>query len=723
MRAVEPTSTGYATNPDDGVRIFYEVFGPEDAGRTVVFVPAWNLAHSAIWRMQVPYFAQQGFRVIKYDPRGNGGSDRPSSGYRTEDFTKDLAAVVDEIEIEKFDLIGLSAGGRWAIQFASEQPDRVRHLIVIGPGVLLSGSPRWDLTEFFAEHEDESEGWRRFNANYWQRDFDGFLDWFIPLPFSEPHSTHAIELGKSWAKETTVDKLIACVCDGATPRMAEYAAGVRCPTLFIHGEFDALVPLERSFELQKVIKQAKVIVIEGGGHAPNGKDAVKVNLLIHDFIGRELPARSTWTRGYARTTKRALWVSSPVGLGHIQRDLEVARELRKIIPDLEIDWLAQHPVTAVLEASGERIHPASESMSGESAHIESWVSGDHELDVFESVRDMDEILLANFHIFLDAAREGCYDLWVCDEAWDVDHFLHENPELKSAPFAWLTDVIGFLPAYDDERQAFLTADHNLEMIEHIERYPWVQDVRIFIGNAEDIVPGTFGEGLPVIRDWAARHYDFNGYIRYVDPDALEPQPALRERYGFGPDEQVVVAAVGGSGVGAGLLQRILAGYPAMRERIPDLRLVVVAGPRIDPAELPQVEGVDCLGYVHNLYEMFAAADAALVQGGLSTTMELVGLQKPFLYFPITNHFEQNIHVAHRLGNYGVPDLARVPFDRATPDETASRLAQLLDNPPTYRQVESSGARKAAEKIAVLIQDSDSLSIPAVPKPVSVAAGG
>ncbi|MCP6769521.1 hypothetical protein NL529_32210, partial [Klebsiella pneumoniae] len=62
---------------------------------------------------------------------------------------------------------------------------------------------------------------------------------------------------------------------------------------------------------------------------------------------------TTWTRALARRLL-ALYLSSPIGLGHAQRDAAIADELRKLHPDLEIDWLAQHPVTAVLEARGER---------------------------------------------------------------------------------------------------------------------------------------------------------------------------------------------------------------------------------------------------------------------------------------------------------------------------------------------------------------------------------
>ena len=89
----------------------------------------------------------------------------------------------------------------------------------------------------------------------------------------------------------------------------------------------------------------------------HARDPVKVNLLLRDFIKPAPPPRR-WVRGKSRR-KRALYISSPIGLGHAQRDVAIADELRKLHPDLEIDWLAQHPVTRVLEAAGERIHPAS----------------------------------------------------------------------------------------------------------------------------------------------------------------------------------------------------------------------------------------------------------------------------------------------------------------------------------------------------------------------------
>ena len=174
--------------------------------------------------------------------------------------------------------------------------------------------------------------------------------------------------------------------------------------------------------------------------------------------------------------------------------MAIAAELRRLHPDLEIDWLAQHPVTSVLEAHGERIHPASAWLASESAHIAAESTG-HELNAFQAIRRMDEILVANFMVFHDVVEAGEYDLVIGDEAWDVDYYLHENPELKRTAFAWLTDFVGWLPMpAGGDREAFLTADYNAEMIEQVERFPRIRDRAIFVGDPDDIVPGRLRAG-------------------------------------------------------------------------------------------------------------------------------------------------------------------------------------------------------------------------------------
>ncbi len=348
----------------------------------------------------------------------------------------------------------------------------------------------------------------------------------------------------------------------------------------------------------------------------------------------------------------ALFISSPIGLGHAQRDAAIADELRKIHPDLEIDWLAQHPVTKVLEARGERVHAASAHLANESGHIES-ESAEHDLHCFQAIRRMDEILLSNFMVFDDVVSAEDYDLWIGDEAWELDYYLHENPERKRAAYAWLTDFVGWLPMADNgDREAFLTADYNAEMIEHSARFPRIRDRALFVGNADDIVPDAFGPDLPLIRDWTQDHYDFAGYVTGIDPADLSDCAALRSTLGYRPDEQVCLVTVGGSGVGVPLLRRVIEAFPLASKLVPALRMVVVAGPRIDPAALPQTPGLEIRQYVPNLYRHLAACDLAVVQGGLTTAMELTTNQRPFLYFPLRHHFEQNFHVRHRLERYG-----------------------------------------------------------------------
>jgi predicted glycosyltransferase len=443
-----------------------------------------------------------------------------------------------------------------------------------------------------------------------------------------------------------------------------------------------------------------------GAVAPSIRQPVQANLLLRSFVETTMPGTSalpsttTWTRALNRKRK-ALYISSPIGLGHAMRDAAIAEELRKLHPDLEIDWLAQHPVTAVLETRGERIHPLSADLASESAHITN-ESSEHDLNAFQAIRRMDEILVANFMVFHDAVEEGEYDLVVGDEAWDVDHYLHENPELKRTAFAWMTDFVGWLPMPEGgEREAFLTADYNEEMIEHVERFPRIRDRAIFVGEPDDIVPDDFGPGLPSIRDWTERHYAFSGYVTGYDPAPLiERREALRRELGYEPDERVVIVTVGGSGVGEALLRRVIASYPEAARRVNGLRMIAVAGPRIDPESLAGPKGVEVRGFVPRLYEHLAACDLAVVQGGLTTTMELAAARRPFLYFPLRNHFEQNRHVRHRLNRYGAGRF--MDYDASPPEVIAAAIAEEIDRPVTSRPVESDGAARAAALIAELV---------------------
>ena len=212
--------------------------------------------------------------------------------------------------------------------------------------------------------------------------------------------------------------------------------------------------------------------------------------------------------------------------------------------------------------------------------------------------------------------------------------------------------------------------------------------------------GRFGPGLPVIREWTEQHYDFCGYIPGFDPTTITDREALRRELGYGADERVCLVAVGGSGVGAHLLGKVLAAAPPARELIPNLRMIVVTGPRIDPSSLPAVEGIEVLGYVPDLYRHLAACDIAIVQGGLTTTMELVTANRPFISVPLRDHFEQSIHVRHRLDRYGAS--RSLDYAQLTPETLVAAMVADMARPVAYRAVERDGANRAAALIAQLV---------------------
>ena len=433
-------------------------------------------------------------------------------------------------------------------------------------------------------------GWDKYNREYWLSHYPDFAEHFVRNICSDPHSTKQIEDGIEWAADTTGPVLASTVDARTIPPSFDVGEAmyrkVRCPVLAIHGDDDQIQPYARA-QVVVELTGAELFTIAGGGHNPLGRFPAKCNALINDFLDRRLgiPAPGKRRTRPARKAKKALYLSSPIGLGHGRRDIAITRELRKLHPDLEVDWLAQDPVTRLLAANGERVHPLSARLASESRHIE-LESGEHDLNAFQAIRRMDEVLIANFMIFQDAVDEGDYDLVIADEAWDIDHYWHEHPELKKAKLAWFTDFVGWVPMpANGAHEAFLTTDYNAEMIGHIERHPDVRDRAIFVGSPDDIVPLSFGKDLPMMRDWVPDHFDFAGYVIGEHPEAFGPREELRRKLGYRADERVCIVTVGGSGVGTHLIRRILQSYPIVRARLPELRMILVAGPRIDPASL------------------------------------------------------------------------------------------------------------------------------------------
>jgi pimeloyl-ACP methyl ester carboxylesterase/predicted glycosyltransferase len=700
VRARQPDREGYVER--EGVRTHFEVHGA--GAPTVLLLPSWSIVHSRLWKAQVPYLARH-YRVVTFDGRGNGRSSRPSgpAAYRTEEYVNDALAVMGATGVERAVVVGLSMGGHLAAMLAARHPERIISAMLVAPAAPFGpNNPVRAAENFLARHETD-EGWAKYNRDYWKRDFRGFLEFFFGQSFVEPHSTKQIEDCVAWGLETSAETLADTVLARALPQDDGEAAyrEIRQPVLVVHGDQDRIVPWERGRRVAE-LTGAPLITLEGAGHIPVARDPVTINRLIREFVDQStgrIAAAGRVRRGPGRR-KRVLYLSSPIGLGHGRRDLAIARRLRELRPELTIDWLAQHPVTALLEHAGETPHPASRLLVNESEHLEG-EAGEHDLHVFQALRCMDEILVANFMVFQEVVEAGQYDLIVADESWDVDHFWHEHPELKRGALAWLTDFVGYLPMPEGgDNEAQLTADYNAEMIEHIERYPRVRDRAIFVGNPDDIIDKTFGPAMSSIRSWTEQHFEFSGYITGIEARDIADRKALRARFGYAADEKVCIVTVGGSGVGEALLRRVMDAIPLACRRVPGLRFEVVAGPRIDPRRLPETPGADLRGYVDELHLRLAACDIAIVQGGLTTCMELTAARVPFVYVPLQNHFEQNLHVKHRLDQYSAGRCLQ--YAASNPDVIASTLVEQIGQPVSYRGVESDGDARAAQLLSELV---------------------
>jgi pimeloyl-ACP methyl ester carboxylesterase len=703
MRARYPDAEGFVER--GGVKVGYEAFGEGEPA--VVFAPINPIVDSRAWKAQVPYLARR-FRVITIDPRGNGRSDRPQAvaAYAQTEFVADTVAVMDACHVDRAVIVGISSSVWTSLVTAALHPGRVLGVVAIASGAPeLMPLPAHRAFYDFDEVLDTEEGWAKDNRHYWLRDWQGFAEFFFGELFCEPHSSKQREDCVAWALETSPETVLAYddAWQGSLSKedTEQLLRQVRCPVLAIHGDQDRCLPLSWSERIAE-LTGADLLVVEGAGHCPHAREPVVVNHAIRDFANRFRPgpaAPRRWTRPLDRR-RRVLYLSSPIGLGHARRDLAIADELRKLHPDLKVDWLTQHPVTELLARRGERVHPASAFLASESQHLED-ESAEHDLHVFQAARRMDEIMISNFMVFSDLVADEHYDLWVGDEAWDVDYFLHENPELKRAPYVWLTDFVGWLPMPDGgDQEAALTADYNAEMIEQIGRFPGLRDRAVFVGNPADVVPDGFGAGLPPIRDWVEQQYQFAGYISGYDPPDAADRAAIRAELGYRPDEKVCLVTVGGSGVGSDLLRRAVAAYPAAKQLVPGLRMIVVAGPRIDPATLPSHDRLEVHGYVHDLYRHLAVCDLAVVQGGLTTTMELTAAQRPFIYVPLRHHFEQNFHVRHRLNRYRAGRC--LDYEDTGPDTLAQAIAEEVGRQVSYRPVETDGAARAAAYLAELV---------------------
>lgn len=284
-RARYPDTVGVAERA--GGRIAWEASGAGDP--PIVFVPPWQIVHSRVWKAQIPDFARR-HRVVAWDARGNGRSDRPTdpSAHTTRARAADLRAVMDDAGLTAAVLVGLSSASGPMIVFAAEHPDRVLGIVFICPASPLGQSnPTRDVE--FEEPLENDEGWNKENLHFWRRNYRAYLEHFFAEALPETHSTKQREDAVGWGLDTDPESLAATVRAPATvdvQTLRTMCASIRCPVLVIQGLAERITHPSQGIGVAEAIPGAHLELLEGAGHIPNARHPVRVNLAIRAFIGR-----------------------------------------------------------------------------------------------------------------------------------------------------------------------------------------------------------------------------------------------------------------------------------------------------------------------------------------------------------------------------------------------------------------------------------------------------
>ena len=396
-------------------------------------------------------------------------------------------------------------------------------------------------------------------------------------------------------------------------------------------------------------------------------------------------------------SQRVLYVSSSIGLGHVLRDLAIAGELRRRLPDLEIVWLAGSPASDVLRDAGEDVLPESRRWFGASAIAEK-CQRDGQLNLVRYVYRSLPWWALNARLVKRAIAADRVDAVVGDEAFEVSVPLIAHVLRLDVPFVMILDFMGLAPMTSSPLEHFGAWVLNALWSRDGRVYDGDPHSAMFIGELDDVAGRPLGAGLPDGRRHVGQHYDVVGHVVGFDPGDFEDRADWRRRLGYG-EEPLVLCAVGGTSVGRELLELCAASYPALAAALPGVRMVLVCGPRLSPTSVAAPDGVTVLGHVPRLYEHFACCDVAVVQCGGTTTTELAALRRPFLYAPVDGHFEQEV-IAQRLARHGAG--RRLPPDCRTPESLAAAIAEEYASTPAWTPMPVDGASRAAEHIVAAL---------------------
>ncbi len=274
-----PTVTvGQENNTD--IEIYYEDHG---AGQPVVLIHGYPLSGRG-WDKQVPALLQAGYRVITYDRRGFGKSSQPAAGYDYDTFAADLSMLLEDLDLHETVLVGHSMGtGEVTRYLGSYGPARVAKGVLVSPipPFLLQtpdnpeGVPQSLFDGFVQAAQADTPAWMK-----------GFLDNFYNYDTLRGTLVSEQAYQSSWNLAVTASAIaaVACIPTWATDFRADLPK-IDVPVLVLQGDADMVLPLDKTGRrLPGLMKDARLIVIDGGPHAIPWTHAGQVNTALLDFL-------------------------------------------------------------------------------------------------------------------------------------------------------------------------------------------------------------------------------------------------------------------------------------------------------------------------------------------------------------------------------------------------------------------------------------------------------
>lgn len=265
------------------VELYYEDHG---SGRPVVLIHGWPLSGRS-WEAQVPALVEAGHRVITYDRRGFGRSSQPWEGYDYDTFTADLHALLVHLDVTDATLVGFSMGGGEVVRYIARHGDNGR----VGRAVLAAAVPPY----LYKSDDNPDGGLDDATIETFEGGVTGdrlaFLEEFTTnffsangeLKTSEDQRLYAKSIAAGASPKGTLD----CIAAFGRTDFRDDVAAVSVPTLVIHGDSDAVVPFEVSGKRSaESIKDAGLVVIEGGPHAINATHPAEFNAALLGFLDR-----------------------------------------------------------------------------------------------------------------------------------------------------------------------------------------------------------------------------------------------------------------------------------------------------------------------------------------------------------------------------------------------------------------------------------------------------